>query len=151
MPYKNAEDRKEQQKRYRAEHRLELNAWRKQYRKRVGRKKYPEKEKEWRLKNLDKCALNATKGRAKAKYGIPRNEFDALRETAKTGTCEICSKPARGKRCNGILHMDHCHKIGKFRGLLCHKCNARLDMLEKNLDWFVSAINYLQKHSQKEL
>lgn len=43
------------------------------------------------------------------------------------GVCAICRKPPKvgGRR----LHIDHDHKTGKVRGLLCARCN-------RGLAWF---------------
>lgn len=41
------------------------------------------------------------------------------------GKCAICFKPPSGKK---ILGIDHCHKRGKVRGLLCDRCNTGLGL-----------------------
>lgn len=52
--------------------------------------------------------------------------------------CEICEKECDVK---GKLSIDHDHKTGKFRGLLCFRCNISLGHLEDKLD---KAIKYLK-------
>lgn len=42
--------------------------------------------------------------------------------------------------------IDHCHTTGKFRALLCTKCNLDLGMLENNENRFLGLVEYLQKH-----
>jgi hypothetical protein len=43
-------------------------------------------------------------------------------------SCQCCgAKSARGQ---GKFHIDH--KDGKFRGILCHRCNVVLGLLEEN-------------------
>lgn len=39
--------------------------------------------------------------------------------------CKICEQ--KGMR----LEVDHCHKTGKIRGLLCRQCNGELAKFEK--------------------
>ena len=39
------------------------------------------------------------------------------------GVCAICKRPPRGKL---PLNVDHDHKTGAVRGLLCWTCNHRL-------------------------
>lgn len=41
----------------------------------------------------------------------------------QAGVCAICAKPPGGKL---PLNVDHDHKSGLVRGLLCWKCNHRL-------------------------
>ncbi len=72
------------------------------------------------------------------KYGITdlqyiQAEFDQDRK------CAICkqSKP---------LEIDHCHKTGKFRGLLCSNCNKVLGMIKDNIKTLREAANYLEKN-----
>ena len=58
--------------------------------------------------------------------------------------CEICGKPEYTKHQNGeirSLAIDHNHKTGLFRGLLCYNCNTRLGWLENHFD---EAVEYLR-------
>lgn len=72
--------------------------------------------KAYNLKNADRSYFNY----AKRKYGISKNEILALLEQ-QNGMCAICDVRAvdLGER----LHIDHNHKTGKVRGLLCRPCN----------------------------
>lgn len=55
------------------------------------------------------------------KYGLTNEQYEAMK--SKTGNkCYICNKPPKSK----ALHIDHNHKSGKVRGLLCYVCNRRL-------------------------
>ena len=38
------------------------------------------------------------------------------------GGCAICGAPPKTRR----LHVDHDHKTGEIRGLLCYRCNKAL-------------------------
>src|SRR5437899_4206973 len=58
----------------------------------------------------------------KSRTGIPQEEYDE-RLAAQGGGCAICGNAPKTRR----LHVDHDHKTGKVRGLLCHRCNRRLD------------------------
>jgi hypothetical protein len=61
------------------------------------------------------------------KFGISLDEYDAMLKS-QSGVCAICAKPcATGKR----LAVDHNHKTGAVRGLLCSSCNIKLGWLEK--------------------
>jgi hypothetical protein len=65
-------------------------------------------------------------------YGITIAEYDAL-VAKQSGMCALCGKPPLiGKRAAGQekrpprLCVDHDHKTGKVRGLLCHWCNSHI-------------------------
>ena len=51
--------------------------------------------------------------------------------------CLICKKIDK-------LVIDHCHKTGKVRGLLCHCCNAGIGMFEDNIEILDKAKEYLK-------
>lgn len=78
----------------------------------------------------------------KRKYGISLEDFEN-KERIQNYLCEICKKPNPSKR---RWHVDHCHKTGKIRDLLCHNCNRLLGGSQENIEILLNAINYLKKH-----
>jgi hypothetical protein len=64
--------------------------------------------------------------------------------------CKICKKPESktDKRYGRIikLSVDHCHKTGKVRSLLCSACNAALGQIDDSIQLLESMINYLKAH-----
>lgn len=56
------------------------------------------------------------------------------------GLCFIC-KTRRGQR---ELHVDHNHRTGGHRALLCHFCNVALGQMEENTQWLRAAADYLE-------
>ncbi len=70
-------------------------------------------------------------------YGVSDKEYNVLLKKQHK-SCKICKK--KDKRRLGI---DHDHKTGKVRGLLCQKCNAGLGMFLDNIDSLRAAIKYL--------
>jgi len=54
--------------------------------------------------------------------------------------CFICNKKSE-KLC-----LDHNHKTGKIRGLLCSKCNYGLGLFQDNIDFLKNSIKYLEKY-----
>jgi hypothetical protein len=42
-----------------------------------------------------------------------------------TTNCEECNILFSNKQRNTTKCLDHCHKTGKFRNILCHKCNVK--------------------------
>jgi hypothetical protein len=59
------------------------------------------------------------------------------------GCCAICGKH-RSEFKNGLA-VDHDHKTGKIRKLLCIKCNVRLSVLE-NEEFVIMANRYLEEN-----
>jgi hypothetical protein len=78
------------------------------------------------------------KPRAK-QLGVSDADYEALL-AAQGGGCAICDHPPRTRR----LHVDHDHKTGEIRGLLCHRCNRALPSWI-SLAWLRSATDYLER------
>jgi len=78
------------------------------------------------------------------RYGLTKEQYKIIFNKQK-GLCFICKKQcASGQN----LSVDHCHKTGKVRGLLCKKCNTALGMLEDNIQYFEAAILYLKNFEE---
>jgi hypothetical protein len=60
-----------------------------------------------------------------AKFGLDMQQYQTMFNN-QNGRCAICNKES-----NQTLHVDHCHKTGKVRGLLCCSCNLALGVFEK--------------------
>lgn len=74
----------------------------------------------------------------KRKYGLTTEQYDEM-VRAQGGLCAICRKPPTRRR----LAVDHCHKTGTVRGLLCDPCNSSLGRLGDNQEGLLRALNYL--------
>ena len=103
------------------------------------RKKNNEKAKAWDKKtrrkakklNPKKYKKNYRNNQLKHNYGITLTEYNAIFEKQK-GCCKICDR--HQSELNIALAVDHNHKTGKIRGLLCSLCNASLGRYEKYYD-----------------
>lgn len=73
-------------------------------------------------------------------YGITLAQKTAIKN-AQRGLCAICQRPPRGLR---DLVVDHCHRTGVVRGLLCNQCNMGIGKLDDDPDILESAIAYLR-------
>lgn len=60
---------------------------------------------------------------------------------AFNGHCALCGTPENASK--WLLHMDHCHITGKFRGWLCKPCNLWISRLEKQVVRLPTLIAYL--------
>ncbi len=56
------------------------------------------------------------------------------------GVCAICSKKPK----RGFLCVDHCHRTGMIRGLLCAKCNSGLGFYDDDPNRTQAATGYLR-------
>lgn len=79
------------------------------------------------------------------KFGITVADYDRLLNVQE-GKCAICRKES-GK----TFHVDHCHKTGKVRGLLCVSCNRGIGYLGDDVDRLYAAIYYLRCHDDTRL
>lgn len=82
----------------------------------------------------------------KSTYGITRNQYEELLEK-QGGKCAICGGAGFKMRVHhwSSLVVDHDHKTGEVRGLLCHNCNRGIGLLQDSPDVCISAANYLIK------
>lgn len=109
--------------------------WKKEYYRRPGVK---EKER--------KHFLNSY---FKRKYGITYEQYTDM-FLKQNGKCAICGKEKNyhdfrsSKRIN--LAVDHCHKTGKVRGLLCIICNNGLGAFKDDLKLFLKAMRYIKSN-----
>lgn len=74
-------------------------------------------------------------------YGIDVSDYDAML-AKQEGGCYICGKKPEGKR---ALDIDHDHKTGKVRGLLCSNHNRALGLLGDDVDLLLKSVEYLVK------
>ena len=74
----------------------------------------------------------------KKKYGLTEDDYERML-LAQHGRCAICGGEILSKR---RLAVDHCHKSGRVRGLLCGPCNGFLGRIN---DDPASLLAYLGK------
>lgn len=74
------------------------------------------------------------------KYGITAEEYADM-VARQNGVCCICGKPPQGKYTR--LSVDHCHKTGRVRGLLCNRCNRAIGLFEDDPRLITVAAAYL--------
>lgn len=75
----------------------------------------------------------------KRKYGITVEEYDAML-ARQGGGCGICGSPPSDSI---SLHIDHDHRTGRIRGLLCFVCNSSLGELD-DPDLLRAALRYVE-------
>jgi hypothetical protein len=83
----------------------------------------------------------------KAQHSFTIKEYNLLFEKQKN-KCAICGTSHSGSRRSKFFCVDHCHKTGKIRGLLCQNCNRGLGMYNDDIVRLTAAIEYLKKHTE---
>lgn len=122
-----------------------------------NREKLLEEMRRYRVENFEKISANKksyyakNKQKVKEKYFLDTYSIDlSTREQmsiSQNGKCAICNVDEKSLKRN--LCIDHCHKSGKVRGLLCDRCNAGLGYFEDNIETFNKIIDYLRKNTHE--
>lgn len=106
---------------------------------------HPEKIAQYRksAKNSVKPAtiIKAHFHRISKTYGITKEQYDQMLREQK-GVCIICGNTNKSKI---RLAVDHDHKTGKVRGLLCSRCNVALGLVGDDIIVLQEMISYLDK------
>ena len=99
----------------------------------------------WYKNHPDRARAN----QYRVKFGITLDQFTEMK-TAQRGLCAICEQPETATRGGKVreLCVDHCHKTGKVRGLLCKSCNIALGEMRDSATRFRAAAIYLDTHSE---
>jgi hypothetical protein len=93
----------------------------------------------WAKNNPEKMVKIIRRSNLKSTYGLSEEDYEAMR-TAQGDRCKLCGVAENGrdnpgsKRQTRHWYVDHCHKTGRVRGLLCHACNTRLGSFEAIVD-----------------
>jgi len=81
-------------------------------------------------------------------HGISLAEYGNML-VAQLGKCAICEGSETHMRDGKVkaLAVDHDHKTGKIRALLCSECNIGLGKFKDDQQVLLSAVEYLKRHS----
>ena len=75
------------------------------------------------------------------KYGLTEESYNQMWQD-QNESCAICLTSEKGTR---DWHVDHCHRTGVVRGILCHHCNLMLGNARDSEDILEAGMHYLQK------
>ena len=96
----------------------------------------------WRDKNRDKVRAYNRKYRESGKKTATRYGLTVAQLEALPKECQLCGATEH-------LHIDHDHKAGRVRGVLCFHCNTALGTLGDNVAGLERAIQYLTGADQR--
>ena len=100
--------------------------------------------KQWRLNNPDRVKASSKRTKIKLKYGLSAENLVELFDE-QNGHCAICgilldfNAPSKHNK----PHLDHDHKTGIARGILCLTCNTGIGMFNDDAYLLEAARNYL--------
>ena len=139
MPHNTVEKRKEYLLRTKDKVKLRSERYRNK-----NREKIKERLRLFVLNNPEKIKLHRLKCSLKKRYKLTLYQYNEMyrKQESKCGICGIHESKITKK-----LNIDHNHKTGKARELLCQKCNVALSYFE-NFD-SKPFLEYLNKHREK--
>ena len=120
MPHKNKEDRKKYFRQYGKDHKEERKVYIKQW-----RQENPDYSRKYQIEHL---------------YGLSHKDWLEIWDS-QGGKCAICNTPF-DKPTDACV--DHNHRTGEIRGLLCKNCNLGIGFLNDDSELMAKAINYLK-------
>src|SRR6185295_4439520 len=106
--------------------------------------KVNERSKKYYEKHPDKAKLKARRINLRRNYGITLEQYEMMLD-AQDGVCVIC------KREETVAHfthlsIDHCHRTGEIRGILCSRCNIVIGQMNDNPELLRKAAEYLERY-----
>ena len=86
------------------------------------------------------------------KYGIHTGQRNEIYK-AQDGKCKTCYSPVEFRQGYALsthdATLDHCHKTGRIRGILCGRCNNILGRANDDPELFKKLVAYLKGHKDE--
>jgi DNA-binding transcriptional MerR regulator len=104
----------------------------------------PEKQREYN----QKYALKRKEWRLRKRYGINLSDYHDLlaKQNARCAICNVASNKENWQNdTTQHFDVDHNHKTGKIRGLLCRRCNICIGYIDDCLPLLAKIKAYLEK------
>lgn len=125
--------------------------WRKNRNKATSRYYYENAEEQRRKASIRDNSPEGKRKRAersyKRKYGMTLAQVEHLKQL-QNNLCAICNTEfTQGWDERGQC-VDHDHKTGKVRGLLCRRCNLGIGQLGDSHEILIAAAEYLKRHQE---
>ena len=77
-----------------------------------------------------------------SRFGFTDHDYEKL-FARQGGKCPVCGKHETNTPKRMGLHVDHCHRTGQIRGLLCGQCNRGIGMLQDSVELLMRAAQYI--------
>ena len=149
----------QRQARYRERHPERIAAYRESDAKKVSDAKYranhgthpmnqPGTKAYEMYRSSEKYKVTSTNEHLKRVYGITYQKYLEML-AAQGGVCGACKGDetfsVNERTRKRMLAVDHCHKTGKIRGLLCGKCNRGMGSFKEDPELLRAAADYLER------
>lgn len=102
-----------------------------------------QKKKVYFRKNKKRILDGWNRNVLKHRFGITIHQYEQILRD-QGSVCKIC-KQFRLQRLQRRMGVDHCHKTGKIRGILCAWCNSAIGNFGDDINLLKIAINYLKE------
>lgn len=117
-------------------------------------KRYRELQRKWRAENrehyrayhreyTERYRQRLNFAATARRYGLNAAQLHLMYERQEY-RCAICRKEKK-------LTVDHCHRTGAVRELLCQSCNNVLGNMQDNTQLLQAAIDYIERHNVRNL
>lgn len=73
--------------------------------------------------------------------GVDPNKAEIAYFAARS--CAVCGRELSGH----LKHLDHDHRTGRIRGVLCQSCNQAMGLFGEDGQTILKAMEYLLRHS----
>jgi hypothetical protein len=104
---------------------------------------------DWRTENPEEAAEQSEKDKLN-RFGVDQSWY-GKKFAEQHGVCAICNQPEKTKQQGKVqrLSVDHDHKTGKPRGLLCAACNRAIGLMKEDPQRLEAAARYLRQHASQ--
>ena len=103
---------------------------------------------DWPVGSPERHRYSQREAHLKRRYGITLADFDRM-FLEQGGRCAICDVQFERSAGAASVHVDHCHKTGALRSLLCQRCNMRLGPFKDDPGLLRAAADYLDRHRKE--
>ncbi len=99
----------------------------------------------WQAAHPDQVRATQRKRHLRRWYGLTPGQYDRM-FAEQSGACAVCLSPFAGQKKRP--HVDHCHRTGKVRALLCSNCNTALGYARDRPDILRTLADYIEHHEK---
>ena len=107
------------------------------------------KTKAWRKENPDKVKQGERKQSLK-KYDLTPEAYEEKLDK-QNRRCACCRRPFAGMNLKKKPPVDHNHKTGQTRDIICPECNFAIGQIHEDIERVENLLNYLKKWKDRDV